>query len=90
VLQIAPEPIELPGDHDIELPPPGVFHQLVERRPRVLRASDPVVDVFHGGPATGLGIAPQLDELVLGMLINGGHSNVESSVHRRLLGRGLL
>ena len=91
MLQVAAQPIELPGhDQHVELAAPGVLHELVERRPAVLRAADAVVDVLHGRvPAAGRDVAAELGELVLGLLVEGGHARVDGSSHGNLTGSGL-
>jgi hypothetical protein len=47
--EVSAEAIEPPAQKHIDLPPPGVHHELIERRTTVLRAADTAVDVFNGG-----------------------------------------
>jgi hypothetical protein len=82
VLQVAAQPIELPGHDDVELPMPRVLHQAIEGRPPVLGPRDAVVDVFDGRPAAGFDVAPELDELVLGFLVEGADTNVDGTFLR--------
>ena len=70
VAKVPAEPIETPAHDGLHPMGPHVGHELVERGPAVLRAADALVDVLDGGPAAGRDIPPQLEQLVLGGLVD--------------------
>ena len=55
----------------------------------VLAAADAVVDVFDGGPAAGGGELIEFRQLILRVLVEGGHTGVDGSSHGNLTGAGL-
>jgi hypothetical protein len=77
----APEAIQLPHDHRVELSPAGIANQNIEARTAVLRAGDNI-DVFvDGRPTASFDVAPKIEELVVDGLVEGGHSRVDRSSH---------
>ena len=79
--QVPPKPIQLPAHQHVELPAAGVDQELVERRPAFLRAADAVIDILHCGPASRGAVTAQLNQLVLGLLIERGNASVDGSSH---------
>ena len=83
VAQVAPEPVEAPADQDVDSAAPGIADQAVERRAPILRTGHPVVDVLDGGrPAPRVDVAPQLGQLVLGLLVEGRDAGVDGGTHQ--------
>ena len=66
-----------PADDDIDLPAPSISDHLVDYGAAVLGSADPVVDVSHAGPASGLHIAAQFQELVISDLVNRADASVD-------------
>src|SRR5205814_1791471 len=70
VPQVAAEPIQPPAHQDIEPSSLRVLQQLVERRPPLLRPAHTLVDVFTKHcPTAGFTVTPQLDQLILWVLL---------------------
>jgi hypothetical protein len=57
--QIASEPIEPPADDHIQLPALSISDERIQGRSSVFAAADALIDVFLGGPSSGLGVAPE-------------------------------
>src|SRR5262249_5840904 len=83
MLQVPPEPIEAPAHEHIELAPPGVLQQRVERGPAILRAADAVVDIFDRHPLAGRDVASEFKQVVIDWLIDRGNAHVNRATHRR-------
>jgi hypothetical protein len=83
--QIPPEPIESPAHQHVEPSALGVGQELVERGATILRPAHTVVNVFDGGPATRLDLAPQLGQLVLRLLVERAHTSVDGRLHATTL-----
>jgi hypothetical protein len=74
VPQVAAEPIEAPAHDGAHLVPLHRRREFVERRAAVFRAADALINELHGAPATGVGVASEFEELILGGLVVGADS----------------
>jgi hypothetical protein len=86
VLQRAPQPIDRPGHHHIELPAGGIFAERVEGRAFVpaLGAADPLIAVDLDDVPTSPGRdGAQLALLILGRLAVGRDARVERDLVRQ-------
>ena len=77
--KVPPEAIELPAYDGLHAMASHVSYELVERGSTVLRAAHAVVGVLDGTPAARCDIAAELDQLVLGGLVESAHAGVERS-----------
>ena len=93
VAQVAPQAIDRPGHHHVELALAGVVQHGVEARPLVpaLRPADPLVLVdFDHHPLAQLGNLAQLRHLALDrLLVGGGHAHVDRRALRGPAHRGV-
>ena len=69
MLEVPAQSIESPTHEDIEAPAARIADHLVERRPTVLRAAHPTVDVVRRHPTTSGDVAVKLRQLILGFLV---------------------
>jgi len=60
MLQIPSEPIELPGEHDIESPALRVGHELIERWSSILCSTHSTIYVLDGCPTSIRNVPSQL------------------------------
>src|SRR5216683_280608 len=70
MLQRPPESVDLPNEDCVEPPPASVGHESIERRPGLLGARNPLIDVFLADlPAPTPRVLTQFSELHLWILI---------------------
>ena len=84
VTEVPPESIQSPDDDGIDLPTLGILDETIQRRARIFRARDAVIDVRLSGPALGLDVATQLEELIFRLLIECRDSGVDGGSHADL------
>ena len=70
------DPVRRPDKNNVELAAASILHHLIEPRPPGLAPGDPV-SVFRNDLVTALGShLPEIVQLRLGMLVDGGHAHI--------------
>lgn len=76
------EPVEAPHHDAVDVAPPGRGPELIERRAARRRAGHAAVHELAGDhPAARRGVAPELDELEIRILVDRGDAGVEGDAH---------
>src|SRR5437016_206362 len=80
--EVPPEPIETPANEDIEPLAFGVSQQLIEGGTAILRPAHTLVGVLDSRPPSRPDVSPELQQLVLRLLINGRDTGVNGGPHQ--------
>ena len=83
--ETASQSVQTPHRQAVKLSPLGIADQLVQCWSLVLGPTDPLVHVLASSPGSGLDIASQFSELVLGLLVKGGNSGVDRGPERDVI-----
>ena len=80
--EVPPEPIESPDDQDIEPPPSGICHELIERDVSILRTAHALIDILPmDRPSSRRDISTQFEELILAGLVGSRDPRVQGRPH---------
>ena len=81
VLEAPPQAIQPPDDDRVHFPPSRIGDQTIEGGTAIRGPADAVVDELTAGPASGVDVAAQLGELILGLLVEGRDARVDGGLH---------
>jgi hypothetical protein len=79
VLERSRETVELPNQHHVKYPLPGILQQVIKRRATTLGSADAMVDVFVGAAEALASVAAQVSQLQVTVLVQGTDASIEGN-----------